>query len=59
MSLPNSDFICQFCNIKFKSKSNEMKPMKKKHNSTDTEKSCTYNGEMYYLMIKEFQNRKK
>ena len=54
---PNSYFICQFCNIKFKSKSNEMKHMKKNHNSTDTEKSCTSNGEL--LMIKEFENRKK
>ena len=42
---------------KFKSKSNEMKHMKKNHNSTDTEKSCTSNGEL--LMIKELENRKK
>ena len=28
---PNSDFICQFCKIRFKSKANQMKHMKKKH----------------------------
>ena len=45
----NTNVFCEFCKIKFKSKRNLMKHMKRKHNSNEISKVCTPNGDFFRL----------